>query len=1782
MRLSSKKFAILAGTIVTTNIIGLAWIGQKVASAPKPIVRVVSARPGPEKGDPDRLTVLFDRIMVEPGSVGKVQQAQLFDLKPAWPGAWQWSRPDTLEYRLDEPLPPGRVFQLCASEGFQAATGKVIEGSTDFRFETARLSLEGCAIIAADNREVTLEMAFNQPVNPDALVEHATFCDDNNRGETATPICLTKKPDERLVLRVRRPASGRMRVVLDEQLTGHEAELSLGRKVTRTLSFSRRFSLLRTYVERPRFEQNISVRLRFSRPLNWEQGIPDIKVEPPVEKLNVHRDRATLKLSGGFEPGKRYTLEVPGTLSDKDGSTLGENKSVAVTIPDRIPSMVFTRPRGFISPLGNLTLDMKTTNVDAVELKSWRVHANNLVSHLQGCDVGRTSRLLPGKKIEFDASHNEIQQSAVSLQGVMHGGKGIYRVDAKAVNRSWTSARTLVTVTDLAITAKVDRDGCLVWLTSLRNGQPVSAAHVEALTYNNQRLAAAKTDESGIARLKYNRGGPDGDLWVITARKGDDLSYLRPDENQWVIDDVEQSGRPHAKNYEVMLYSERGVYRPGDRVHLTGIIRSSSGLTPPPFPLAVKIIRPDGKEVDELISSPQENGQGVFHTEFPTRSDGQTGPYRFEVTLPGSAERLGSTQALVEAFVPLRMEIKAEPSAERFGPNEPPVVAVTGRYLWDQPAAGLPVKIDGTLRATTFRSERFADFYFGTGRKSNYISLPTSVGKLDEKGRASIVVELPELSAAGLYRMDLSATVTELGGRSVSSNTSAVVDQSGHHIGLRLKDGRVVSVDKPVSVDWITLNGDDEPAPGGDVQMRLVRVEYDTVLKEVNRRHVWESIERTDEILTRHTTSPNDSQGAFEIACPAAGKYRVIVRNDKTGSVAQLDFHAHEDGSGPQSIAMDRPERLEIVTDRQTYSAGETAKVLVKSPFPGALLLTLETDRVVDFRTAEAPVNTAEFEVPLSEQLRGGAFITATIIRPVDPARKNWLPHRAMGMARINLTHESQRMPVEIAAPKTIGPGETASITVKTGPPTDSNRPAFVHIWAVDEGILLTSTYRTPDPMAFFFAPRRLGVSTADIFFRLLPDYDRPAGMTRIGSGGPANLLDALRRNPVPARERLAAVIWREASEVDPNGMVTIDMTLPDLIGQMRIMAVAVDQDRYGRNEHDLTVTAPLIAEASWPRFLAPGDVFEAPVKIFNSAGTALTVRLEAEVDGPIEMSADTLEGDIVVKPGEPVARVLHGQATAIGPVEVRIKARQTEAVEHPLTAVSRAQLTVRPATALHGEVILKTIEAGEQLKIEPSKSFIEGTARMKVSIGPRPGVQLEAALEQLVGYPYGCVEQTSSRLFALLYAAEILPGERADQINAMVQAGIARLWAMQTLSGGLSYWPGGTEPSEWGTAYASWCLMEARNAGHKVDSRFSEELAKYLEARLGAGDNGDNNLKSKALFCRVLSTFGRPPHGWLNLLAERKSRLDAAALAHLGGAFYAAGRKDRALALLAEQLPGAAVDTTTSGRLTSRVQQEAVLLSVLLEIDPNHPMTAPLAENIFKARQNGRWGSTLENSAAIVALSRYQAITSQEEPEYEGSIRLGLADPVEFDHTKRLSNQFVEVTEPIVISSTGIGKLYLAVTTEGLAVEGLIEPYNRQLTVTRRWLDKERKPVDPNSLRVGDLVHVEIEVRSHNERVVDNIAVVDALCGGMEVENPRLATSARAGRPQGARPSHVEFLDDRVVLFCSASSEAKVFRYALRATTAGRFDLPPIQASCMYDPAVASMGKSGGVTIRQ
>ncbi|XAM00165.1 MG2 domain-containing protein [Phycisphaeraceae bacterium D3-23] len=1835
-----RRFLFLALALVALNTAGLLYIAHRSAPiAGRDVVanlRVVAFAPDGAADDADRLTVLFDEPVVTPEDIGSRPSTKPFEIEPSAQGHWEWTSVKELSYLLDEPLAPGREYRVVPATNHVSALGRNLVGETEFAFATRRLVVEDCELLSQDNTHATFKVMFNQPVAPGELLGHLQVLG----GDGGTPLdveSLIVEPDAELVLRVAR-LRGRstqreevLHLVIKPGLAGDGAQRGLAVAWEKHVALDPVFAFTRLRVPTPGLAATTSLRVQFSRSLDRAQGPADVKVSPPVAQLRTGYSGKDLYVTGAFEPGRRYTLELGAGLRAANGDALGEPLKLTADIPDRRSSLSLPVSRGYLMPGGNLLLDLKAVNVSGVEVSTWRVHDNNLVSHLRGDRVDASSRATGARFVPVELEHNTVGSFALDLRAVLADGgevpPGIYRVQAHNAESRWVRDSAVIAITDLALTAKLERDGYLVWVTSLDSAKPVVGVTVAGVSYNNQTLATATTDADGLARLAVPPSHPDGDAWVITAQLGPDRSFLLPERRPVMIDTVDQSGRAYADHYEALLYTERGAYRPGDTVHLTGIVRTTHGQLPPDMPLTLTVTRPDGRDIAELPVALSQENQGMFHIDWPSDAEAQLGAYRFRLSTPGG-KAIGRVSTLIESFEPVRIAMQAHADAPYIGRDEPVGVQVSARYLFGQPAVGLVVAASSRFVRQSFKSQAYPAYRFDDVNAGDTVTGEVVSDALDAEGAANLVVPSDRLRPhrRGLWETRINLTVTEDGGRSVSQGVSTMVDTAGRYIGVRGPgvevDGGYAAILTPQTYRWVCVTGEDTLAEPGDAVFVLSRVVRDVLLEEVNGEMVWRTTQTLEEV--ERWSFEDQAEGAFALTCDRAGLYELRAVDARANSATQVRFYAADGTAQYEALAADRPERIELALDRETYEPGETVVMQVRSAFKsgGTALVTIETDRVIYQQVVEMAQGAASITLPVDASIRGGAFVSVSMVRAVDPADPDWLPHRALGLVRLRTTHEAQRIDATFDAVEHALPGEAVAVMLHTSavreqatpavpallpgvpgvsPPdidaaTTGPRPAAVaHLWAVDEGILLTTAHQTPDAHGFFFALRRGAVRTTDLFADLLPDHERAAGIARIGGDGGG--FEDMRRSPVSRPRHDPAVVWRASVPVGPDGTVRATMTMPELHGEMRLMAVVVDGDRYGCAERTLTLSSPVMVESSWPRFAAPGDRFEVPVKMFNNTDTPVAARLGVELDGPLAVDPQALAEPLQIAPNSSATRWLTVTAGGPGPVELRVVAEATgEADGATYRSHQRVSLAVRAAGALQTRSQVVRIDPGEALELDPLAGMVAGTAHLKLRLGGDPAVELMPAADQLTRYPYGCAEQTVGGLVALLHLPELIdahasadgsftPTGRAEHVRAMVEAGLHRLWGMQTRSGGIAYWPGHVEPSLWVSAYVGAFLLDADRAGYAVDERFSESLMAYLEAQLNRGGSTrelDDNTRS--LICRVLTGFGRPQHGWAGALETGVERLDLAGRAHLAACLLELGRRDRAMALLDSGLLTQKINPTTTGRLTSQVRQEAVLLAVLLELDPDHDWVPLLAERLNTQRAQGHWGTTLNNAAALSALAQYQQQSGPPAP-FTGTVQVGDAPPVSFDQTQPLEIDLHGAEGAVRIETAGPGNASVSVVAEGLVEPGDIVEADHNLVVRRRWLDREGDDIDPLALRVGDLVYVELTVRTAEgapQRHIHNLAIIDALPGGMEVENPRLATSSQdQSYPEISRSyRRTQFLDDRVLLFVSAWPSEATYRYALRVVTPGSFALPPVQGSCMYDPTVSSVNGAGRVEV--
>ncbi len=1834
MRRIPLRFCALALCLIGLNLTGLLWLRHELhsernsATAP---LRIVETLPKSDADLAERLSLVFDREAGEPARLNaQLDEAAPFEIQPSVPGHWEWTTARQLDYVLAEPLPSGRRFEVAPASGLETQLGRVVQVSAELEFRTAPLKLTDCLLVSADRSDVTFELRFNQKVAPTELLKLLTIGDpapvDAEAGDSSTSTsdpsdarqnsadrqrnvkCLVNEPSTSLVLQCARPKEDALRIELAESLTGSEAERSLGKKVVRTLKLSPVFAFLRTEVDEPGFDGQSRIDVFFSSGLSADQEIPSLEVAPPVNDLRAKFSRHwnangnLLRLTGSFECGRQYGFTLPATLLAMDGKPLGEDCEVSVRIPNRRPRVNFPDRNGVLSPHGNLSLNLNTVNVSGLRISASNVHANNLVAHLQGTWQRRTSRSLPTTTLRLDQTKNQTIASTLELKSLLNGPSGLYHIQASATDEAWVSDSVLVTVTDLGLTLKQSTSELLVWVTSLRNATPVAGVRVSSVSYTNQTLAVSTTDADGLARLRVDRKHADGEPWVIIAEqpakaelpaKSDgvgptsarQIAWLQTDEAHWLADDVNQSGRPHPEALDVMLYSERGTYRPGDLIRLSGIIRDDQGKVPPAFPIEMHVTRPDGRETAaEIITHKTDDSiseQGLFHFEYQTPLETWTGPWRFHVTLPGSQDEIASAHVYVEEFIPVRIDVEAAPTRQLFTSGERPVINVDARYLFGTPAANLQTTVSVFHRPERFQSKAFSKFAFGPRKLDGRNTASEVISRLDALGHALIDLPRAPDSSGTPWRASVNVTVTEEGGRSVSTHSQLRIDQQTHHVGLHIPGGRVVPVQKELTAEWTLRTPNDQPADFETLSFELFRVDHENVLRRVDGRAVWESRERTSSVWTRTVDHPSDSDPLPEdtqadaaemlaLTCPAPGYYR-LVATSKSGSRTEIDLTAVGPNGQQLTRALEQPERVDIQFDREQCLPGETVNAVITSPFPGRMLLSLEADRVLWSTVTELESTSTIVPINVPEDVRGGCFLTATVLRPIDPAAKEWLPHRARGIACILTDHAAQKLPVTIDAPLQTEPATPVTVSVQTLP------GAIVQLWAVDEGILATTGFSSPNPHSHFYAARRNDVLSSDVFSNLLPDHEQPSSMHRIG--GDDGGADPLRRNPVATKQRDPAVIWRSFRQADADGKLMLNVTLPQFTGELRWMAVAVHDDRYGATDLPMTVTSPLLVEVAWPRFAAPDDEFHIPARVFNTTELPLTVRLDTSVTGPLELAIS--EPSITVSPGGGRIVWLKAKSGQPGPVKGAVIVTSLDGEFSTSREVrSPFALPVRPATPLQIERNFVTIKPDEPLTIAPAESFLADSTRLRISLSSEPGLDLKPALDDLLQYPYGCVEQTSSQMRALLAAGQWLNSAAGDDrrqevVNGMLQSGASRLWSMQGAFGGLSYWPGQTDAHTWGSAYAAETLLDARDHGVPVDPRLLTGLQKFLDQTLARSGN-DIDASTRAAICHVLSRLGHPSAGWMSVLTERIDELDMDGRAHLALAWLHAGRRDRALAALPENTIDLGEHSSYAGRFTSPVAQRARLLSALVQLDPQHKWIPQLANSLHAARTNGVWLSTLDNALALEALAARKQ-SSADAVSFAGAIEIGdLSVELKPGETKHVTVS--EFESALTLIAHGSGELFASIETTGLS-KTLPDDSDRQIKVRRRWLTREGRPLDPQRIAVGDLILVEVELKSLGRASIASVAIVDALPAGMEVENPRLSTSDQSA--SGADADHVQFLDDRVVVFGTATSRGQKFRYALRAITDGDFTLPPIQASCMYNESISSIHGAGRIRVR-
>ena len=1815
-------------------------------------------------------SITFSEAIIDKSRVGTEVPAEALRFTPAVQGTARWTAPDRIGFFLDAPLAPSAQYVVELTSELNPSEAFLLTGQKEFKFATEPFKVQQARMEFStdDTREYATgfgTIAFNYPVTTADLKAHLSVALNDGTEipyqiETNTATARTIKFETNRIKRGKADREIKVKIEKGFKCTG--GQIGLEKANITPVILRGRGTLGVTYSDVRESDGTPYISVRFSAPVLSDTVKPYLELTPAVD-YQVTSNYRNIEIHGNFKRRTTYTLKIQRGLTARNDAVLKQDYMTQLKIPDIQPQLRFLGAGFFLSRKGHLNLGLATINVKRVKLDIEKVFANNLIYVSKLDRWSRWSRNL-GKPIHSEVLDvppqlNEEVTTPISLEAYLSDEHvGIFKVVARNADRQWNSAHQWVLVTDLGISAKRAGDKLYVWVKSLATGAAVSAARVKLISDNNQTLLSGTTNWAGFVEFtEVTEKTEDFIPYMITVEKRDDLAFIQLDRHEIATADFDIAGPAYLqKGYEAFLYTSRGVYRPGETVQLAGIVRGAKQAIPEPLPTRIEVLAPDGRIIRELRQ--QLNKNGACDVKIPIPDYALTGNYIAKMKI---ADRVvGGVQFQVEEFMPDRMKVVVTVDKSSYKLGEELDIEVNATNLFGPPAVGRKVQASCQLVAVPFvvsdenlppdtEATKWRSFVFGNTRQFESQRIELGEAKTDAEGKALYQFTIPAtLKAPSLLNGILTATVSEIGGRAVTASHRVVIHPYSHYVGIRRATTGVVKINQPLRFDYVAVNDAMAAAPGRALKLSLHKVHWNTILRQnAAGRYEYVSEPQTTEVKTYDLTSAETAQ-TVTLTPSDYGEYRVRLEDTESTATAEIAFYVSGWRNAP--VSMEHPTRLDLTLDKLAYRPGETAKLNIKAPFPGTLLLTIERDRVLSHRTIAMKENTATVSIPVRNSYKPNVYLSGTLIRAiptdtiVQPDNKSLLPARAFGVVPLKIDATRRRLSIEMSLKQTNDTGATEDIPLFgdydpqgeaiVRPNSEVNIAFEVHgrrswqkyevcIAAIDEGILTLTDFQTPNPHDFFYQQRGLKTRSFDLYSGILPEIaDVTDNSSTGGDGALARRLGRKRLNTSGIRRVKPVSLWSGFVTTDGNGRGTVQFKIPQFNGKLRLMAAAFAGADYGASEAYLTVREPIVLTPTFPRFLAGGDQIRVPVTLFNGTGenAEFTVKLQAAGDVQLLSASDTHTPETVPENGSekasqpPTAPPLHELSIEKGVdagteaqvfFDIRIQDAIGE-VNFNLSAEGNAEMTqidvklplrsVAPPVTQTGHGMVR---AGEPADFILPSNLIGNSSEFSLTLSPFPNVAFADSLRYLVRYPHGCLEQTTSKVFPLLYFSDlarsvepILAAE--DSVDYYITAGITKLESMLMPNDQFSYWPGGTYVNPWSSIYASHFLVEARKAGYEVADRVYDEMLEGLkiQAKFSPDTEGNNDAKkvkreiALATYASyVLAAAGQPDRGTMHYLKNRgASSLSNYSHFQLAGAFALSGELETALSMLpvsvAPSFNGKGTERETGGTFNSPVRAQAIMLDVLAEVNENHPSIPMLVKSLSEAASDGnRWRTTQENAFAFLALGKI--MKKQTDRDYTGTLKLNGEHFADFDATETRYTDADWDGARVQLTLEGEGSCYYYWSAFGIQRDSFIEEYERELQVQRRYFNKDGESLTGTFVH-GDLIVAEITVKALTANL-ENVVVVDMLPTGFEIENPRL--ESRAGIPwlkaQGFKPDYLDIRDDRLIFFGTFPRQReRKFYYALRAVTQGEFTLPPIAAEAMYDPTKSAVAGSMDIKV--
>ena len=1590
----------------------------------------------------------------------------------------------------------------------------------------------------------------------------------------------------------------------------------------------------------------------FSSPVRLADLLKHIKVSPQSalaevteqEAQTLGRQRIGEEAGEGWfemplsflrlQPKESVTLTIDKDLTDIYGNRLGEEKVIEITNEGYCPAATFKGGRGVLESYLPARHPVDVLNVDALEVSAGRFSkadfipfAKKSVSYCSKAEIAAANLQFDGK-YNFDITPDKTQKTYLDLKKFNPTGQNsiIYsQVRVPSKNRQdgycWVGATD--NITDLGVTLKTSPENILVWVTSLQTAEPQGSLNVEIKDEANRTLWTGSTDENGLAmapglsELKpqaRNSWSTPAVYVFVTSPGGDAVlaSTWNDGLEPWRFN-VSYNYSPNQAPVKSALFTERGIYRPGETVYVKGLTRrmlNGQWALPSAAKGTLTVYNSRGDEAFKQTLS-YGAGTGAFDWKFTLPENAVTGGWSMSFE-PASGEGSAYYSFQVEAVEQADFKVNLRALEPSYVGGQEAQFTASADYLFGSPVSGAQAKwtvrrVFSNFSPEGYEEYTFIPYFFERDFKDHLMN--EASGTLDEQGKINFTVPLPQVTSPQQVYAEVG--VQAVSGQQLFARTGVMLNPADFYLGAKM-DSSSVEQGENAKAHIVAVTPQGQAAGEVEVEAKIQKEEYFSVRKNgLAGRLEWVSERRVKDFPSQ-TFTVGEKGYDFSFDPTEPGSYQVtLTAKDAQGRQVKGGFAFTVYGKGQAYWKQNDDDILQLEQDKEKYNPGDTARILVKSPYENALaLVTVEREGVLDAWTVPVASGADYVQVPIKASYLPNVFVGVTLVRGraaqpeydkegLDLAK----PQGKTGYVNLTVSQAEREIQTSVSAGKTLyRPGQEVTVNINTAV-QGKGVPADVTLMVVDEGVLSLTGYKRPDLMDAFYSPAQLSVSTADnrVFIIGQRNFGEK-GENRGGGGGSSDKLGG-----ADLRSHFEFTPYFNASvRTDARGRGSVKFTLPDNLTTFRIMAVAATVREFGGAETEVNVSKPLMVTAKMPRFARTGDKFQCGAVIYNYEDEKGDITVSARAEGAVRLSGDRQTVNVPKGGAKEVS--WDCEAVETGEAKVSFAAEAGKENDGVVSTLTVSDVEKKQTLALYSA----TNDSQEQVLAKPASVNEKAGAEAAATLASTALINLRGGIVYLLAYPYDCLEQKMSKILPVIEGADMIEDFGLGDLTAykkQTQEILNEIGNYQSAAGGFAYWPNAL-PDPYVTAYTLETAYRAKRAGYTVDEAALKRAAAWLKGVFGKDQqkaypySAVENDTARAYAVLALSLYGEKMEGQFNNLYNKRNTLSAPAQAYLLLAALhlnqgADVKLKLAQELLNRQQTGNQTVHFSSGEAQpwlhmTDVKVTALALEALLVVGDYLPQPYRAVQWLTdQLGKEGYWINTSANAAVFGALNAYYKLKESVEPDFTASVSLD-GKNVLTQSFKGRTLQTVRGVWPFAqvyqhanqarvrFVKAGAGTLYYTLW-QTYAPMAYSDSVNAGFEVSRSITDLQGKAV--TEFKAGQRYKVTLKTRSTASRSF--VVLEDFIPAGFEIVNTSLATESQE---QAASLNNAawggferdEKYDDRIVIFADYLTEGEhEYSYLVQASVAGDFAYPSLWASQMYDPAVFGRNATSRMVIK-